>query len=52
MHTRFVAREHRPAPRVNSLFRLDWRSFWLLSGTLGGILAILAIVLLASALRS
>jgi hypothetical protein len=35
-----------------SLFRLDWRSFWLLSGTLGGILAILAIVMLAHALRS
>jgi hypothetical protein len=37
---------------MSSLFRLDWRYFWLLSGTLGGILAILAIVMLAHALRS
>ena len=49
MHTRFVARERRPVPRVNDLFRLDWRAFWLLSCTLGGIVALLAIVLLMHA---
>jgi hypothetical protein len=37
---------------VSSRFCLDWRSFWLLSGTLGGILALLAIVMLAHAMRS
>ena len=49
MHTRFIVREHRPVSRANNLFRLDWRAFWLLSCTLGGIVALLAIVLLMHA---
>ena len=52
MLARFVARDDRRAPRVNALFRLDLRAFWLLSLTLGGILALLAAVMLAHALSS
>ena len=52
MHARFVAPDGRRPPRLNGLFRLDLRAFWLLSATLGGILALLAIVMLTHALRS
>jgi hypothetical protein len=42
----FLARRNRAAYRANPLFRLDWPQFWLLSGILGGILALVGVVML------
>jgi hypothetical protein len=39
----------RPVRRANDLFRLDWREFWLMLGILGGILALVGVIFLASA---
>jgi hypothetical protein len=39
--------EKRPIRRADRLFRLDWREFWLLVSTLGGILALVGVVFLA-----
>ena len=38
----------RPVRRANDLFRLDWREFSLMVGILGGILALVSVMFLAS----
>jgi hypothetical protein len=39
----------RPVRRANDLFRLDWREFSLMVAILGGILALVSVIFLASA---
>jgi len=46
----FLARrDDRPVRRVNQPIRLEWSQFWLLSGILGGMLALIGVVMLAYA---
>lgn len=42
----FLARRDRPPRRATPLFRLDWPQFWLLTSILGGILALVGVVVL------
>jgi hypothetical protein len=46
MSESYLARRSRAAHRANPLFRLDWPQFWLLTGILGGILALAGVVML------
>jgi hypothetical protein len=40
--------EKRPVRRPDQRFRLDWREYWLFVSLLGGILALVGVVFLAS----
>jgi hypothetical protein len=40
--------DKRRVRRRDDLFRLDWREYWLLIGILGGLLALVGVIFLAS----
>lgn len=40
--------EKQPVRRAHDQFRLGWREYWLLVGILGGIVALAAVIFLAS----
>ena len=46
-----VGGEKRTLRRSDRLFRLDWREFLLFASILGGLLALVGVVFLASGLR-
>ena len=50
MNVRILADHRQPVRRLNGagLSRLGWPHFWLLSGILGGLMGLVALVFLAS----